>query len=165
MRRAFVTAIIALTSGSAMASSIEYVYGTKANNGSFTPLECVSCPPLKEKPKADGYSIPSIAPGTQQSEMREIDGRREIVRTEAWLGGAPVTFISKTPTWLPLDEAGTAIASDGEKTPTTPAAEAVSTVETGVDTSATTAAIKGDAASGVSASTAPDFSDFKLRTD
>ncbi|MFK0384794.1 plant virulence effector HPE1-like domain-containing protein [Agrobacterium sp. NPDC090273] len=160
MHRALVTAIIALTSGSAMASSIEYVDGVQVSNGSFTPVKCVSCPPLKERTKPDTYAIPSIAPGTQQTEMREINGHKEMIRTEAWLGGAPVTFVTKNPAWLPLEDAGTAIAGHGSAAPATSAPETAATGPVGIDASATTGAIKAGVASG-----GTDFSDFKLRTE
>jgi len=95
MRRLLLTAVVALTGGSAMASSIEYVNGTHTSNGSFVRLDCARCQPVKDNPAPEGFAIPSIEPGTQHTEMREIEGKRTLVRTEAWLGGAPVTFVPR----------------------------------------------------------------------
>ncbi|MGG2476601.1 plant virulence effector HPE1-like domain-containing protein, partial [Rhizobium sp. BR5] len=100
MRRLFLTAIVALTGGSAMASSIEYINGAHVANGSFVRLDCAGCQPVKDKTTPQGYAIPSIEPGTQHTEMREVDGKRALLRTEAWLGGAPVTFVSTNPAWM-----------------------------------------------------------------
>ncbi len=120
MRRLLLTAVVALTGGSAMASSIEYVNGTHTSNGSFVRLDCAGCQPVKDKAAPEGFTIPSIEPGTQHTEMREIEGKRTLVRTEAWLGGAPVTFVSTNPAWMPQETPGTAIATYDEGEAGTP---------------------------------------------
>ncbi|MFK3777941.1 plant virulence effector HPE1-like domain-containing protein [Agrobacterium sp. NPDC089420] len=169
MRRLFLTAIVALSGGSAMASSIEYINGVHAGNGSFIRRECIGCKPAKNKMAAQGYAIPSIEPGTQHTEMREVDGKRTLIRTEAWLGGAPVTFVSTNPAWMPGDATGTAIATYDATTE--PAAHPVDAVSTpaGIDVTTTTAGVKtisaDKAVKAAAAATiaAPAFPDFELR--
>ncbi len=167
MHRLFLTAIVLLTGGSAMASSIEYINGVHVANGSFVRLDCAGCQPLKNKPATQGYAIPSIEPGTQHTEMREVDGKRALLRTEAWLGGAPVTFVSTNPAWM-MDSSATAIATYDEAAPEVHPAETVST-PAGIDVTTTTAAVKvissDDASKPTNASVigAPQFPDFQLR--
>lgn len=168
MRRLLLTAIIALTGGSAMASSIEYINGVQTSNGSFVRHDCSGCQPLKGKAVAQGYAIPSIEPGTQHMEMRDVDGKRTLMRTEAWLGGAPVTFVSTNPALMPADASSTAIATYDNAEPVAHPEETAST-PAGIDVTTTTAAVKAisaeNAAAPVSASAiaAPAFPDFQLR--
>jgi hypothetical protein len=167
MHRLFLTAVIALTGGSAMASSIEYINGVHVANGSFVRRDCAGCQPVKGKAVTQGYAVPSIEPGTQHTEMREVDGKRTLVRTEAWLGGAPVTFVSTNPAWM-TETSSTAIATYDEAEPAAHPAGTVST-PAGIDVTTTTAAVKEisteNAAEPASASVigAPQFPDFKLR--
>jgi len=167
MRRLLLTAIIALTGGSAMASSIEYINGVHASNGSFVRRDCTGCEPVQDKTAAQGYAIPSIEPGTQHTEMREVDGKRTLIRTEAWLGGAPVTFVSTNPAWM-SETSSTAIATYDDAEPVAHPQEAVST-PAGIDVTTKTAGVKeisGDnaaAPTSASAVAAPVFPDFKLR--
>ncbi|MFK0209058.1 plant virulence effector HPE1-like domain-containing protein [Agrobacterium sp. NPDC090283] len=167
MRRLFLTAVIALTGGSAMASSIEYINGVHVTNGSFVRLDCAGCQPVKGKTVAQDYAVPSIEPGTQHTEMREVDGKRTLVRTEAWLGGAPVTFVSTNPAWM-AQPSSTAIATYDEAAPEAHPAETAST-PAGIDVTTTTAAVKEisteTTAAPASASVigTPQFPDFQLR--
>lgn len=169
MRRLLLTAIVVLTGGSAMASSIEYINGVHTTNGSFIRRDCTGCQQVKEKTAAQVYSIPSIEPGTQHTEMREVDGKQTLVRTEAWLGGAPVTFVSTNPAWMPKEASGTAIATYDDAEPTAHTQETAATPG-GIDMTTTTAATKEisstDAAASSRASALPaptNFPDFQLR--
>lgn len=168
MRRLLLTAIVALTGGSAMASSVEYINGVHVSNGSFVRLDCAGCQPVKDKTVAQGYAIPSIEPGTQHMEMREVDGKRTLVRTEAWLGGAPVTFVSTNPAWMPGEIPNAAIATYDDAEPVAHPAETAST-PAGIDVTTTTAAVKeisadnAEAPASASVIAAPTFPDFKLR--
>ena len=167
MQRLFLTAIVVLTSGSAMASSIEYINDVQVTNGSFVRLNCAGCQPLKNKPAAQGYAVPSIEPGTQHTEMHEVDGKRTLVRTEAWLGGAPVTFVSTNPAWM-TDPSSTAIATYDDAAPEAHPAETAST-PAGIDVTTTTAAVKtissDNASKPANASVigTPQFPDLQLR--
>ncbi|WKL20325.1 plant virulence effector HPE1-like domain-containing protein [Agrobacterium tumefaciens] len=168
MRRLLLTAIVALASGSAMASSVEYINGVHVANGSFVRLDCGGCQPLKGKTVAQGYAIPSIEPGTQHMEMREIDGKRTLVRTEAWLGGAPVTFVSTNPAWMPGESPDAAIATYEDAEPAPHPAETASTPAS-IDVTTTTSAVKEISADSAQAPAnaaviaAPTFPDFQLR--
>lgn len=68
-------------------------------------IEKISCPACVAKPKKEVQSVVELTPGTQKIEVRDVDGVKKIFRTESWLGGSPVVFVSKA---LPDD--GTAIA-------------------------------------------------------
>lgn len=65
--------------------------------GSISTVTCSGCPALKAKPKSETYHVEAIRPGTQKVEIREENGERRIYRTEAWMGGSPVTFVTKAP--------------------------------------------------------------------
>ncbi len=62
---------------------------------SITVIGCVQCPP--PAPKKNAYVIPAIPPGQQKVELKMVHGEQKIFRTDAWIGGSPVTYIS-TPT-------------------------------------------------------------------
>lgn len=88
-------AIPALIPLPASAASLEYVRTPPAATPSVTMLTCAACPALKPDVRAVTYVVPDIAPGTDRIEVRDINGEMKLVRAEAWLGGSPVTFISK----------------------------------------------------------------------
>jgi hypothetical protein len=97
MRHLILTAAIALASGSASASSIQPISGTHTGQSSMIVKTCNDCPALKPKEEAISYTVPTLPEGTQKTEIREINGERKLVRTEAWLGGSPVVFVTKLP--------------------------------------------------------------------
>ncbi len=44
------------------------------------------------------YVVPTLAPGSlQSSEIRDVDGEKKLYRTEGWMGGSPVVFVTKAP--------------------------------------------------------------------
>ncbi|MCA1440544.1 hypothetical protein I6F07_10005 [Ensifer sp. IC4062] len=96
MRALLISAAFALLAGTAAASSIEDVVSGKAVNSSVATVSCANCPPLQPKKKSS-YVVPEIAPGTDKVELKEVGGEVKLVRTEAWLGGSPVVFVSKAP--------------------------------------------------------------------
>ncbi|RAX42122.1 plant virulence effector HPE1-like domain-containing protein [Rhizobium tropici] len=96
MRLLFLTLACALAGGSAMASSIQSIDGTlQSGDSSIVDKSCADCPPLKPKVAEKEYKVPTLAPGTQSVVIRSIDGEKKVVRTEAWMGGSPVMFVSK----------------------------------------------------------------------
>ncbi|MFT4004026.1 MAG: plant virulence effector HPE1-like domain-containing protein [Rhizobium sp.] len=141
MRSFFLTLACVLAGGSAMASSIQPVDGTMiGGKGSIVDKSCTNCPPLKPKLAEKEYTVPTLTPGTQSIVVRSIDGEKKVVRTEAWMGGSPVMFVSK-----PTPEA---LSAAGEPTD-------------GIDVAAKTAAL-----SNLSAAREPaplDISGFQLR--
>jgi len=121
----------------AAASSIENVVSGSSENGSIVAIDCRECPPLKPKHERDSYKVPVLEAGSQKVELIEQGGERKLLRTDVWMGGSPVLFVSKAPIWDAAPSgAMVAVASD-------------------IDHSATTAAL--------SPVTEPDFSSFELR--
>ncbi|MBB3944968.1 hypothetical protein GGQ73_000893 [Rhizobium skierniewicense] len=152
MRKTLLTVAIVLTSGSAMASSIDVIHGNRTGNGSVILVTCEGCPTAAVKTKpAD--AAPTLPPGMQDISIRDVDGQRQIVRREAWLGGSPVTYVSKNPAWLPADDTATAL---GETAPT---------IDTLVKTSAVDTVIGKDVVAPVAAdaSTPLAFDNLMLR--
>jgi len=107
MRSFFLTLACVLAGGSAMASSIQSIDGTmRGDKTSIVEKSCAECPPLKPQEREKEYTVPTLAPGTQSVAIQTIDGEKRVVRTEAWMGGSPVMFVSK-PTPEALAAAGT----------------------------------------------------------
>lgn len=101
MLRIVLTAGMMFIGGTAMASSIEVLHGAKTSNGSVLIITCGTCSSTPLSAKALTKDV--LKRGTQSISTRDVDGRKETVRTEAWLGGSPVTFVSSNPLWLPQD--------------------------------------------------------------
>ncbi|MDM9623745.1 plant virulence effector HPE1-like domain-containing protein [Rhizobium sp. S96] len=150
MRQVILGAIAVFAAGSAFASSIEVV-GTGAGSGSSSILTkvCTTCPPLQPKQMKKDYIVPTLADGAlEHSQIRDIDGEKKLYRTEGWMGGSPVVFVTKAPTT-------TAIVSAPD----------------GIDETATTAAVIGTNTKPVAAGVAGareqiaplDVSSFELR--
>ncbi|MDI7861488.1 hypothetical protein MRS76_05930 [Rhizobiaceae bacterium n13] len=160
MRHIILTAAMLAAGSPALASSIEVVATTPVSEStSVASLSCDHCPPVKEAVRKASYVAPELEPGTQTTEIREVHGERKLVRTEAWLGGSPVVFMSK----LPVD---TALAAKPASEP-----NAADAVDTAAKTSALpavsakppVAAAMADA--GQPAATEIDTSKFELRTE
>ncbi|MGO7985307.1 plant virulence effector HPE1-like domain-containing protein [Rhizobium leguminosarum] len=152
MRQIFLGAAILLMAGSAMASSIEVVGRTAPSaEGSIVTETCAHCPPLQAELTKKDYTVPELKPGVlQASEIRDVGGEKKIYRTEGWMGGSPVVFVSKATPEAMLAAAPPAPPADG------------------IDMSATTAAVIGGDAKPVAAGMAEqpaalNASDFKLR--
>ena len=141
MRPFILTAVLLLAGGSAMASSIQPIDSkTETGADSIITRTCTDCPALKPPIVKKTYVVPELEPGTQSIVVRDIDGQTKVVRTEAWMGGSPVVFISK---------------------PTPEALEAAGAPADGVDVTAKTAALPATAKT---AAPAPlDLSRFQLR--
>ncbi len=154
MRQFILGAAIALIAGSAMASSIDVIKPTAPEgNGSILKETCTSCPPLAVAERKKDYTVPTLASGSlQASELRDVGGEKKLYRTEGWMGGSPVVFVTKaTPEVLQAFDKSAAPAE-------------------GIDPTATTSVIGLDAkpaTAGMTAETeqtAPlDISSFKLR--
>lgn len=83
-----------LAAGHAAAQSIQTINGSTGTNGSVVVLSCNHCPPLQPPAKTFGYVVPTADPGSDHTEIRQIDGKMKIVSTEAYHGGSPVVFIT-----------------------------------------------------------------------
>jgi hypothetical protein len=97
MRTLLPTLALMLLAAPAFAGSIEPVAGASSEGSSISAIRCDDCPALKPKAKSATYHVDAIDPGTQKVEIREENGERKIFRTEAWMGGSPVLFVSKAP--------------------------------------------------------------------
>lgn len=128
MRHLLLTAAFLAMTGPALASSIEIVGPAPARSASILVINCTTCPPLKAEEDKKAYKVPQIAPGTQAAEIVEINGENKLRRTESWLGGSPVVFISKAEGW----------STDGSVI-----AAAAIVPDDGIDADATTAAVPG----------------------
>lgn len=153
MRQFILGAAIALIAGSASASSIDVVgKAAPAGEGSIIKESCTSCPPLQSTERKKDYTVPTLSPGSlQASELRDVDGQKKLYRTEGWMGGSPVVFVTKA-------------------TPDVVEALDKNVAPAGVDPTATTSVIGPEtkpavaAMSGEAEQSAPlSISDFKLR--
>jgi hypothetical protein len=97
--------------GSAQAGSID-VIRTSNSERSIDYVRCPDCAPLKVKEKEEVPDV-VLAPGTQLVEVKKVDGVLKVFRTEAWLGGSPVTYVSKASTDL-IDDTGDKTADKGD---------------------------------------------------
>ncbi|MBB3454281.1 hypothetical protein FHT86_002537 [Rhizobium sp. BK313] len=141
MRPFILTLAFVLAGGSAMASSIQSIDSkTETGAGSIIDKVCADCPALKPQMVKKDYVVPDLSPGTQSIVIRDIDGQKKVVRTEAWMGGSPVVFISK---------------------PTPEALEAAGAPADGIDLTAKTAALPESAK--VKTPVPLDLSGFQLR--
>ncbi|MCM2476842.1 hypothetical protein HGO38_25675 [Rhizobium sp. CG5] len=100
MRHLILTALAVLSSGPVLASSIEFVTPATGSSHSIVTLRCSDCPALAADTRKPSYIVPNLATGTQTVEIHDVDGVATMRRTEAWMGGSPVVFISKADGWL-----------------------------------------------------------------
>lgn len=98
MRILLLAGTMAMAASAAHAGSIEVIRKDDDSAKSIEKVSCPICAPLKKK-KAEIAEI-SLAPGTQKVEVKQVDGVLKVYRTEAWLGGSPVIYVSKASTDL-----------------------------------------------------------------
>ncbi|WP_429931784.1 plant virulence effector HPE1-like domain-containing protein [Agrobacterium vitis] len=121
MRVVIATLATLLLSQTAQASSIEIIGGGDVATPSISAMSCSACPP-RAPIKAPEQAQEILAEGTQRIELRDNNGHKQLLRTEAWLGGSPVTFVQKADGWLDHDNQLVGLAGDGLDTATTTAA-------------------------------------------
>lgn len=103
MRHLALTAFV-LFAGTAQAQSIQPLAGnTHGMTPSMLSMTCETCPPLKTADDSN-YKVPVLRGAIQSVSLMEIDGEKKIVRTDAWMGGSPVVYISKLPDWMTVDQ-------------------------------------------------------------
>ena len=90
-----------ILAGPSFAGSISDVKQGTTDN-SIEHVTCVRCVTVTTAKKVE---LPTLAPGTQRVEIREVNGERKIFRTEAWMGGSPVVFVTKAPEGVDNDVA------------------------------------------------------------
>jgi len=153
MRRLILTAAAILATGPALASSVEVVHAVpRAESHSVEVMRCPDCPPPVAVKKSD-YIVPTLAAGEQKAEIKDVNGERKLIRTEAWMGGSPVVFINKAEGW----------ATDGSIVTAAIAGQEGGS-DVGIDATATTAAVGGEAGAATATTAATlDTSGFELR--
>jgi hypothetical protein len=159
MRALLFTLASLAAASTAGASSLENVISGEKVNSSISQLSCGQCPPPVVQKKSS-YTVPDVAPGTDRVELKEINGEMKLVRTEAWLGGSPVVFISKASDEdIKHAQAKMPHAGDLAKTATADAppvkAQATATLEI-VDTAAKTSSLSTASMAGMAAVTPQD---------
>lgn len=149
--RVLLFSLIGLAAASAHASSIEAIATGDAHVVSVTEMPCGHCPPPIEK-KSTSYVVPDIGEGTERVEMKEINGEMRLLRTEAWLGGSPVLFVTKASDDV-IKAAEAARLAKGEAAavvidpiPAAATASASISLTPGVDPVAKTASLSADSA-------------------
>ena len=128
----------------AHASSIESVRTGVDKARSIENIHCAKC--LQEaRKKVDPAPEIKLAPGTQKVELRTVNGEMKIYRTEAWLGGSPVVFVTKASDAMIakhiVDKPAETIAAKVEEKPAEQPAVAGTDM---IDETATTAAVTAD---------------------
>ncbi|ATN33297.1 hypothetical protein ACO34A_05700 [Rhizobium sp. ACO-34A] len=129
MRKLVLTSILLVAAAPAYASSIEVVGPQAVRGNSIVVMSCADCPAPQEAPAKRSYVVPQVAKGKQAAEIIEVNGEKKLKRTEAWMGGSPVVFMSKAEGWT---TDGSVVAAAGPQ-------------EDGIDAQATTAALPATA--------------------
>ena len=147
----------------AAASSIERLStGVVTQPASIVSLGCLDCTPVSE-PKHQGAAPLHLPAGEQILTVEQRNGKPVLLRTEAWMGGSPVTFVSVNPVWIDREEQAIVLRSQppGSGNPADP-----------LDTSTTSALPPEPAGTPIGTSSsapsqglqhAPDFSGVALR--
>jgi hypothetical protein len=145
---------------SAQAGSIDVITTGKDLPRSVEKISCDAC--IKAIVPKKTQSVVELTPGTQKFEIRDVGGVKKIYRTEAWLGGSPVVYVSNALPDDPLLAANKAAKSDevasapaDVKTPPSESAEADM-----IDENSTTAAVTADMGAEAKVETAPKVQAF-----
>lgn len=144
MRALVLTAAILSIGSPVLASSITQLVETGHTTSIITKM-CTTCDkvaPQKPDEGAGIYKVPSLGPDIQKTEIRDINGQQKLVRTEGWWGGSPVTFISNMPQWLTTPEQKLSATLPVRSGPVDTVRIVLPPARDGVDTSATTAAVR-----------------------
>ena len=162
MRSLVLMAVLLIAPGTAFAGSFTTIADRAVDAGSIISVG-VAAPKVAPAPKK-----PTLLPGHEVIRLKQADGKTEIFRTEAWLGGSPVTYVTTaTPDDLAvLKERGIDVASTLEQTlapNVLQAAKSGGTPEVaGVDRHETTGSL-GAGAKAAPAVKPLDAGDLKLR--
>eukprot|EP01035_Chromulina_nebulosa_P041240 gene41239-biopygen27900 len=93
MRSVLMAGLMSMSALTAHAeSSIEFVK-RDVSADSIDYIRCTHCAPVKTKKQATPELV--LRPGTQTFAFKELGGVLRVYRTEAWMGGSPVTYVSK----------------------------------------------------------------------
>jgi hypothetical protein len=104
MRHLLLTAFVLAASTAQAQSLVPLTTKTHASSSSMVTKLCDRCPaPVVKAEKEGSYKVPVLKDGVQSVAIVEIDGKKKIVRTEAWMGGSPVVYVSNVPEWMVVD--------------------------------------------------------------
>ncbi|MBB4143016.1 plant virulence effector HPE1-like domain-containing protein [Rhizobium rhizoryzae] len=124
---------------------------------SVVRIACTHCDGKAPRRSKSEYVVPSLDAGHERVTISQIGGKPAVTRTENFMGGSPVRFVSVNPMWVEREQQ---LMLSRTVSPTK---------SDGVDQRATTSAVSADAAPKPVAATpveqpaAPDFSKFELR--
>lgn len=93
MLRLIIAVTLCAGASAAHATSVEAFKPTSSPRSSIIEIGCPPCVLAAQKAAAEAEV--KLAPGEQIFEVRDVDGEKMIYRTEGWLGGSPVTMVSK----------------------------------------------------------------------
>jgi hypothetical protein len=95
--RASAIVLASLLASPALAGSIDVVKSLPQGQqtDSLMQISCPTCTAVVPKVKEGAYKVATLKPGEQKLELKMVNGEEKIIRTEAWLGGSPVVFVSK----------------------------------------------------------------------
>ena len=153
--------VLALISSaaSAQAGSIDVIATSGNNARSIQTITCDGCVTRARKKVEPAVEL---APGTQKIEIREVNGVRKVFRTEAWLGGSPVTYVSKA-----LPDTAVVAAEQPAKPENVATAPEIAVEHSAdspegdmIDEKATTSAVTADAGAEVKVEVAPKAAAF-----
>lgn len=89
-------ALLCLSSAQmASASSIEIIVSGERVGNSVETITCKHCPPVRVANEPSAEKVPDLPRGQQKIEVRRINGELKVLRTEAWMGGSPVLYVSE----------------------------------------------------------------------
>jgi hypothetical protein len=114
MRMILLASMMTMAATAASAESSIDVIKTNDASRSIDFIHCTGCAPLKSKKAA--LQAVMLKPGTQKIEIKQVNGELKVFRTEAWLGGSPVTYVSKASTDL-MDKQSAASATGKDVQP------------------------------------------------
>ncbi|EDQ32104.1 hypothetical protein HPDFL43_03304 [Hoeflea phototrophica DFL-43] len=93
MLRLITALSLCAVASAANAASVEAFKPTSSTRNSIIEIGCPPCVLAAQKAAAEAEV--KLAPGEQIFEVRDVGGEKMIYRTEGWLGGSPVTMVSK----------------------------------------------------------------------
>ena len=150
--------VASIAAGSADASSISVLSGKPVLNApSVIQIACADCNGKRPRSDKSTYIVPSLDAGHERVTISAIAGKPAVTRTENFMGGSPVRFVSVNPMWVEREQQ---LMLSRTVSPTR---------NDGVDLNATTSAVSADAtskpamASPMEPAAMPDFSKFELR--
>ncbi|HZG27219.1 MAG TPA: plant virulence effector HPE1-like domain-containing protein [Ensifer sp.] len=93
MRTLLLATLLASAAMPAHSASIEKVTFGQADEDSIVRITCADCPPAPPKPGR--YQVPALN-GVASMQIVDQNGAPEVIRVDKFMGGSPVTTLSKT---------------------------------------------------------------------